>query len=127
AGVMGTEFKKQIIASTSLGRVVQPEDNARVAVFLASDDAGWLTGGKHLRERRQQVKQVASLKAHLGAQLLMRTSRNLSLTKAVRDFYESGARLIGDLQAAESRVDRGQAYPSGVVRVTLAHAFSRLN
>jgi 3-oxoacyl-[acyl-carrier protein] reductase len=44
AGVMGTEFKKQIIASTSLGRVGQPEDIARVAAFLASDDAGWLTG-----------------------------------------------------------------------------------
>jgi 3-oxoacyl-[acyl-carrier protein] reductase len=44
AGVMGTEFKKQIIASTPLGRLGQPEDIARVAVFLASDDAGWLTG-----------------------------------------------------------------------------------
>ena len=71
-------------------------------------------------------KQVASLEAHLGAQLLMRTSRNLSLTEAGRDFYESGARLIGDLEAAESRVGRGQASPSGVVRVTAAHAFSRL-
>jgi 3-oxoacyl-[acyl-carrier protein] reductase len=36
--------QKQIIASTSLGRVGQPEDIARVAAFLASDDAGWLTG-----------------------------------------------------------------------------------
>jgi 3-oxoacyl-[acyl-carrier protein] reductase len=44
AGVMGTESKKQLIASTPLGRVGQPEDIARVAVFLASDDAGWLTG-----------------------------------------------------------------------------------
>ena len=34
AGVMGTEFKKQIIASTSLGRVGQPEDIARVPYFL---------------------------------------------------------------------------------------------
>jgi NAD(P)-dependent dehydrogenase (short-subunit alcohol dehydrogenase family) len=39
AGVMGTESKKQIIASTPLGRVGQPEDIARVAVFLASVDA----------------------------------------------------------------------------------------
>jgi 3-oxoacyl-[acyl-carrier protein] reductase len=44
AGVMGTEFEKQLIASTPLGRFGQPEDIARVAVFLASDDAGWLTG-----------------------------------------------------------------------------------
>src|SRR6202007_2060901 len=43
AGVMGAEAKKQIIESTPLGRVGQPEDIARVAVFLASDDAGWLT------------------------------------------------------------------------------------
>jgi len=47
-----------IIASTSLGRVGQPEDIARVAVFLASDDAGWLAGEIHLRERRQQVKRL---------------------------------------------------------------------
>jgi len=71
-------------------------------------------------------KQVARLEAHLGAQLLMRTSRNLSLTEAGCDFYESGVRLIGDLEVAESRVGRGQASPSGVVRVTAAHAFSRL-
>jgi 3-oxoacyl-[acyl-carrier protein] reductase len=44
AGVMKPELKKQISAGTPLGRVGQPEDIARVAVFLASDDAGWLTG-----------------------------------------------------------------------------------
>lgn len=71
-------------------------------------------------------KQVASLEAHLGAQLLMRTSRNLSLTEAGRDFYESALRLIGDLEAAESRIGRGQTSPAGLVRVTAAHAFSRL-
>jgi len=55
---MGPEFRKQVIASTPLGRLGQPEDIARVAVFLASDDAGWLTGENHLRERRQQVKRL---------------------------------------------------------------------
>ena len=44
AAGMGTEVKERIIASTSLGRVGQPEDIARVAVFLASDDARWVTG-----------------------------------------------------------------------------------
>ena len=44
AGVMGSEFEKELVAQTPLGRFGQPEDIARVAVFLASDDAGWLTG-----------------------------------------------------------------------------------
>ena len=29
---------------TPLGRTGQPDDIAKVAVFLASDDAGWVTG-----------------------------------------------------------------------------------
>ena len=32
------------VAETPLGRLGQPEDIARVAVFLASDNSGWLTG-----------------------------------------------------------------------------------
>jgi 3-oxoacyl-[acyl-carrier protein] reductase len=38
------EFGAQMIAGTPLGRLGQPEDIARVAVFLASDDAAWVTG-----------------------------------------------------------------------------------
>jgi 3-oxoacyl-[acyl-carrier protein] reductase len=41
---VGSEFEKQLVAMTPLGRIGTPSDIARVAVFLASDDAGWLTG-----------------------------------------------------------------------------------
>jgi 3-oxoacyl-[acyl-carrier protein] reductase len=44
AGLMGSDFEKQIVAGTPLGRLGQPEDIAGVAVFLASDAAGWVTG-----------------------------------------------------------------------------------
>jgi 3-oxoacyl-[acyl-carrier protein] reductase len=43
-GAIGSEFEKQAVANTPLGRIGQPEDIARVAVFLASDASGWLTG-----------------------------------------------------------------------------------
>ncbi|TIV96716.1 MAG: glucose 1-dehydrogenase [Mesorhizobium sp.] len=43
-GIMGSELEKQIVERTPLGRFGQPEDIARVAVFLASDEAAWLTG-----------------------------------------------------------------------------------
>jgi 3-oxoacyl-[acyl-carrier protein] reductase len=44
AGVLGTDFEKALVAQTPLGRVGQPSDISSVAVFLASDDSGWLTG-----------------------------------------------------------------------------------
>jgi len=44
AGVLGTDFHKQILAQTPLGRIGQPEDIGKVAAFLASDDAGWISG-----------------------------------------------------------------------------------
>jgi len=44
AGVLGSDFEKATVAQTPLGRLGQPDDIASVAVFLASDDAKWLTG-----------------------------------------------------------------------------------
>jgi 3-oxoacyl-[acyl-carrier protein] reductase len=44
AGIIGSDFAKQIVADTPLGRFGQPEDIVPVAVFLASPQAGWLTG-----------------------------------------------------------------------------------
>ncbi len=44
AGIIGSDFDKQIVADTPLGRLGQPDDIAGVALFLASDQARWLTG-----------------------------------------------------------------------------------
>ena len=44
AGISGSDFEKATVAQTPLGRVGQPEDIAPAAVFLASDDARWVTG-----------------------------------------------------------------------------------
>jgi 3-oxoacyl-[acyl-carrier protein] reductase len=43
-GFIGTDFEKGLVAQTPLGRTGQPADIASIAVFLASDDSGWLTG-----------------------------------------------------------------------------------
>ena len=44
AGFLESEFPKQVVAQTPLGRIGQPQDIGKVATFFASDDSGWVTG-----------------------------------------------------------------------------------
>ncbi|TDG05891.1 glucose 1-dehydrogenase [Paraburkholderia guartelaensis] len=44
AGVIGSDFESHTVSQTPLGRLGQPDDIASAVVFLASDDAKWLTG-----------------------------------------------------------------------------------
>jgi 3-oxoacyl-[acyl-carrier protein] reductase len=44
AGITESEFGRQVLAQTPLGRIGQPRDVAPAAVFLASPDADWITG-----------------------------------------------------------------------------------
>jgi 3-oxoacyl-[acyl-carrier protein] reductase len=44
AGLAESDFRKQLEAQTPLGRIGQTGDVAPAVVFLASGDAGWITG-----------------------------------------------------------------------------------
>jgi 3-oxoacyl-[acyl-carrier protein] reductase len=44
AGIIGSDFERQAVQQTPLGRSGQPTDIAPAVVFLASDDAHWVTG-----------------------------------------------------------------------------------
>ena len=44
AGFLESDFRKVVESQTPLGRIGQPGDIAPAAVFLASDDARWITG-----------------------------------------------------------------------------------
>jgi 3-oxoacyl-[acyl-carrier protein] reductase len=43
-GISGSDFEKQAIAQTPLGRIGQPLDIAPTVAFLASSDSAWVTG-----------------------------------------------------------------------------------
>lgn len=72
-------------------------------------------------------KHIAALETRLGAQLLRRTSRGMSMTEAGEVFYEDAVRLLGEFDEAESRVGRGQTSPSGRIRVAMAAGFGRMH
>jgi len=68
-------------------------------------------------------RQVAELEAHLGARLLNRTTRRLSLTEAGQAFYERCVQVLADLEDAEATVRSSTVAPRGTLRVTCGVSF----
>src|ERR1700746_302083 len=88
-----------------------------IKIFVRVVESGSFSAvARELGTRQPAIsKQVAALEEHLGEQLLMRTSRRLSLTEAGRDFYESAVRLISDPGRGKTDSVSGQASPSGYI------------
>jgi LysR family transcriptional regulator for bpeEF and oprC len=71
-------------------------------------------------------KQIASLEMHLGAQLVLRTSRQVVITEAGQRLYESAKQLLDDYDAVESSVGARQQSPRGLIRINTAPGHGRL-
>lgn len=68
-------------------------------------------------------RRVSALEERLGAQLMHRTTRKLSLTDSGAAFYERAQRLLADLEEAESAVAQAHGELRGQLRVALPLAF----
>ena len=72
-------------------------------------------------------KEVAKLEKSLGARLLNRTTRQLSLTEVGAAFYDHCARIVQEAEEAALLVDRLHAKPRGVLKCTAPVAFATLH
>ena len=68
-------------------------------------------------------RRVAALEERLGVQLLRRTTRRLSLTDTGQSFYEHSARILADLDEAESAVLQEHGELRGTLRIALPLSF----
>ncbi|MDB4968823.1 MAG: Transcriptional regulator, LysR family [Myxococcales bacterium] len=68
-------------------------------------------------------RKVSELEDRLGARLLQRTTRKLSLTDVGRAYYENCARIVAELEEADLAVGRMQSSARGVLRITVPLAF----
>lgn len=71
-------------------------------------------------------RQVAALEEHLGARLIQRTTRSLTLTEDGRDLLGHARRVLDAVEEAESSVGRRHALPGGLVRLATSATFGRL-
>lgn len=95
-------------------------DLNEVVVFAKVVEAGSFVGAaRELSMPKSTVsRKVSELEARLGARLLQRTTRQLSLTDAGRAYYRHAARVLAELDEAEHAVTRMQEVPRGLLRVT---------
>jgi DNA-binding transcriptional LysR family regulator len=68
-------------------------------------------------------KYVTRLEDRLGARLLNRTTRRLSMTEVGQAFYERSQRALGEIEEAEAEVSRLQGEPRGELRLSSPMSF----
>lgn len=100
-----------------------------ILTFMSVVDAGSFVGGGRAvgLTRSAAGKALARLESRLGARLLNRTTRHLSLTDDGRVFHEHCQQFLAALDEAEASVGDNTGTPRGVLRLTVPDAFGRLH
>jgi DNA-binding transcriptional LysR family regulator len=102
---------------------------ADMRMFVAVVDAGSISGAaERLAVAKSAVsRRLAELETRLGAQLLHRTTRTLSLTDSGRAFFERAQRILADLEEAEQAVSQAHGAIRGRLKVALPLSFGLLH
>lgn len=100
-----------------------------IAVFVQVVDNGSFTAAAERLGMSKSVvsKYVTRLEDRLGARLLNRTTRRLSLTEVGRAFYTRSQRGLLELEEAEAEVSRLQGEPRGQLRLNSPMSFGILH
>ena len=99
-----------------------------IVIFAAVVKAGSFVGASRALDVPKSTvsRRVSELEKALGAQLLQRTTRQLSLTDAGRLFHAHAERIVSEMESAKESVGTLQVEPRGKLRVTVPVNFDRL-
>jgi DNA-binding transcriptional LysR family regulator len=68
-------------------------------------------------------RHVAGLEQHLGARLLNRTTRRVSMTDAGQEFYSRAQQILSDVSEAEALAGESAVRPGGLLRISAPLSF----
>jgi LysR family transcriptional regulator for bpeEF and oprC len=71
-------------------------------------------------------RQIAALEEHLGARLIQRTTRSLTLTEDGRDLLGHARRVLDAGEETEAAIGRRRTSPAGLVRLATPVTLGRL-
>jgi DNA-binding transcriptional LysR family regulator len=85
------------------------------------DSGGFSAAGRHLNMSTTMVSNhVQSLEDRLGARLLNRTTRKVSLTEIGKAYYDRCTQILADIEQADDVAGAMQSTPRGTLRVYTA-------
>jgi DNA-binding transcriptional LysR family regulator len=85
------------------------------------DSGGFSAAGRHLNMSTTMVSNhVQSLENRLGARLLQRTTRKVSLTEVGKTYYDRCTQILADLEQADDIAGASQSTPRGTLRIHTA-------
>jgi DNA-binding transcriptional LysR family regulator len=96
-----------------------------IDVFVCVIEAGGFSAAaKRLHISKSVVSDsVTRLERRLGARLIHRTTRRLTLTEAGRLYFQHCRRIVSEAEAARDAVDRLHGQPRGLLRMTAPNSF----
>jgi DNA-binding transcriptional LysR family regulator len=105
------------------------EDLQRMALFArVVEEKSFSGAARRLNLSKSLVsKNITQLEKSIGARLLNRTTRALSLTEAGALLYEHSARILEEFEEAKLAVSRTHSSPRGILRISAPVAFGRLH
>ena len=102
--------------------------DAMHAFVAVADLQGFAPAARKLRLSPSGVTRlIAALEDRLGARLLQRTTRSVTLTDAGRRYLERARRILADVEEAESAAEGERTRPSGRLVVSAPIGFGRLH
>src|ERR1700744_2554244 len=82
------------------------------------DSGGFSAAGRKLNMSTTMVSNhVQSLEDRLGARLLHRTTRKVSLTEVGKAYYDRCTQILADLEQADDMAGASQSIPRGTLRI----------
>ena len=98
-------------------------------IFVAVADAsGFAPAARHLGLSAPAVtRAIVALEEHVGAKLLRRTTRSVSLTDSGERFHADCKRILADVAQAEAVASGAHAAPQGQLALTAPQMFGRMH
>jgi DNA-binding transcriptional LysR family regulator len=102
--------------------------DAMQAFVAVADSHGFATAARKLKLSPSAVTRlIAALEERLGARLLQRTTRSVTLTDAGARYLERARRILADVDEAERIAEGERTRPSGRLVVSAPLGFGRLH